>query len=156
MSDLKVGQSFVRCYPEYMWGFKHAKVGIEYTEYEIVKVNKKSFRVAKINKEGIIERSYNWKNEDDGFYPTKEDIQIKVLENTPAIIKQYERSIAKYTERAFSYWYLKAQKRMVELIYDLAVNGKLNYWGVESVSDKIKNENNLLNTKLKELECEKE
>ena len=149
ISDLKVGQEFVKCYPIYWWFMDFAKVDIEYSEWKITKLNEKSYRVQEKKEDGSWNREQTWKLHDDSYFPTKEEALNNVLKNSQKILDAYNKKIAKYTEIAFQHWYLKAQKQMVEITYKLAKKNKLNYEGLKSVQKEIEQINNELNKRLK-------
>ena len=152
ISDLKEGQEFVKCYPSHIWCMGFAKVSIEYSEWRISKLNEKSYRVQERNEDGSWNREQTWKLHNDSYFTTKKEALKNVLKNSPNIIKQYDKLITKYTKLAFNYWYLKAQKQMLEITYKLAKENKLNYEGIKSVQKEIKKINNKLDKKLKKLE----
>jgi hypothetical protein len=151
IKKLKVGQEFVECYPNHMWFNDFAMVDITYDEYKITKINEQSIRVKSKNEKGEWLREKNCKNLDRHLFWNKNKTIKMIMKNTPIILKQYDNTIKKYTKYAFQYYYLKAQKRMAELVYELAQNNKLSYEGVKGVKNIIKKENIFLEKKLKEM-----
>jgi len=151
MSEKKVGQEFCRCYPTNMWIGDYVEVNIDYTEYKITKINEESIRVAKKLEDGKWSRDNNWKNGIEESYHTKEKVLELVKKNSPILLKQYNKVLEKYTKKAFEYWYLKGQIRIIEIIFNLAQTESLNYIGIKSMQKTIKKENDFLQRKLKEL-----
>ena len=147
--DLKVGQEFVRLYPISMWFEGTAFVNISYNEYKITKLNDSSVRVSERLEDGTWLGDTNWKFNDNFNYDSKSEVITHIIKNTKNILESYDRGIAKYTEVAFQHWYLKAQKRMVEIIHGLVLKNELNFKGLKLVEPLIKRENKILEAKLK-------
>ena len=150
--EIKVGNRFVRAFPSRRWWSIFAKVDIEYCEYEITKVFEKSFRVARINEKGEVEKyDSSWKIRDDLYLPSKEDAEKNILNNSEELIKDFDRVIAKYTPLAFNYWYGKAQQNVLKYFYNSVKENGLGYKAVEKIKPLIDKENKILSKKFKEL-----
>lgn len=148
---LKIDNEFIELYPISLWYRDSAFVGIHYGEFKIKKVNPKTILAFIKGDDNNWSGTYRFnRNSEFKVYSKEETIKI-VLKNTPIILKSYRNQLLKYTEVAFEHWYLKAQIRMIEIIFDLVENNNLNLQSLNNIKYLIDKENNILTTKLKEL-----